>query len=130
MAINSRTKGKRAELEIASILRGYGYEARRTAQYCGNTGEASDVVGVDGLHIEVKRREQFSDEPSLQQAERDARKGEIPVVFYRRSREKWKATMRMDMFMLIWNELTDLQKYQIREKIKFSVKSEKIGKQP
>lgn len=128
--MNSRTKGKRAELEIASILRGYGYEARRTAQYCGNTGEASDVVGVDGLHIEVKRREQFSDEPSLQQAERDARKGEIPIVFYRRSREKWKATMRMDMFMLIWNELTDLQKYQIREKIKFSVKSEKIGKQP
>ena len=128
--MNSRTKGKRAELEIANILRGYGYEARRTAQYCGNTGEASDVVGVDGLHIEVKRREQFSDEPSLQQAERDARKGEIPVVFYRRSREKWKATMRMDMFMLIWNELTDLQKYQIREKIKFSVKSEKIGKQP
>jgi Holliday junction resolvase len=126
--MNSRTKGKRAELEIANILRGYGYEARRTAQYCGNTGEASDVVGVDGLHIEVKRREQFSDEPSLQQAERDARKGEIPIVFYRRSREKWKATMRMDMFMLIWNELTDLQKYQIREKIKFSVKSEKIGK--
>jgi hypothetical protein len=38
--------------------------------------------------------------------------------------------MRKDMFMLIWNELTDLQKYQIREKIKFSVKSEKIGKQP
>jgi Holliday junction resolvase len=125
--MNSRTKGKVAEREIANILKGYGYDAHRGQQYSGLAGDA-DVVGVDGIHIEVKRREQFSDEPSLQQAERDARKGEIPVVFYRRSREKWKATMRMDMFMLIWNELTDLQKYQIREKIKFSVKSEKIGK--
>ena len=127
--MNSRTKGKVAEREIANILKGYGYDAHRGQQYSGLAGDA-DVVGVDGIHIEVKRREQFSDEPSLQQAERDARKGEIPIVFYRRSREKWKATMRMDMFMLIWNELTDLQKYQIREKIKFSVKSEKIGKQP
>lgn len=125
--MNSRTKGKVAEREIANILKGYGYDAHRGVQYSGLNGDA-DVVGVDGIHIEVKRREQFSDEPSLQQAERDARKGEIPIVFYRRSREKWKATMRMDMFMLIWNELTDLQKYQIREKIKFSVKSEKIGK--
>lgn len=125
--MNSREKGKVAEREIANILKGYGYDAHRGQQYSGLAGDA-DVVGVDGIHIEVKRREQFSDEPSLQQAERDARKGEIPVVFYRRSREKWKATMRMDMFMLIWNELTDLQKYQIREKIKFSVKSEKIGK--
>lgn len=127
--MNSRTKGKVAEREIANILKGYGYDAHRGQQYSGLAGDA-DVVGVDGIHIEVKRREQFSDEPSLQQAERDARKGEIPVVFYRRSREKWKATMRMDAFMLIWNELTDLQKYQIREKIKFSEKSEKIGKQP
>ena len=127
--MNSRTKGKVAEREIANILKTYGYDAKRGVQYCGLNGNA-DVVGVDGLWIEVKRREQFSDEPSLQQAERDARKGDIPIVFYRRSREKWKVTMRMDMFMLIWNELSDLQKHNIKEKIKFSVKSEKIGKQP
>ena len=127
--MNSRTKGKVAEREIANILKGYGYDAHRGQQYSGLQGDA-DVVGVDGIHIEVKRRERFEDEPSLQQAERDARKGEIPIVFYRRSREKWKVAMRMDMFMLIWNELTDLQKHNIKEKIKFSVKSEKIGKQP
>ena len=127
--MNSRTKGKVAEREIANILKTYGYDAHRGQQYSGLQGDA-DVVGVPGIHIEVKRREQFSDEPSLQQAERDARKGEIPIVFYRRSREKWKVAMRMDMFMLIWNELSDLQKHNIKEKIKFSVKSEKIGKQP
>ena len=30
--------------------------------------------------------------------------------------------------MLIWNELTDLQKERIREKVKFSVKPNKNGK--
>ena len=127
--MNSKQKGKRGELDLVEQLRHCGYaNARRTAQYCGNTGDASDLTGVDGIHIECKRTESVRDEVFLQQAERDARKGEIPIVFYRRSREKWKVAMRMDMFMLIWNELSDLQKHNIKEKIKFSVKSEKIGK--
>ena len=125
--MNSRAKGKRGELELARILRGYGYEARRGQQYSGLMGDA-DVVGVDGLHIECKRAEQVRDEVFLQQAERDARKGELPVVMYRRNGEKWKVNLRLDMFMLIWNELTDLQKERIREKVKFSVKPNKNGK--
>ena len=64
----------------------------------------------------------------LQQAERDARKGEIPVVMYRRNGETWKANLRLELFMLIWNELTDLQKARIKEKVKFSVKPNKNGK--
>lgn len=129
MAINSRNKGAVGERELALLLRHAGYaNARRTAQYCGNTGDASDVTGVDGLHIECKRAEQVRDEVFIQQAERDARKGDIPTVFYRRNGEKWKVVMRMNMFMLIWNELTDLQKHNIREKVKLSVKSDKIGK--
>ena len=122
--MNSKQKGKRGELEVANILKNYGYDTRRSAQYCGNTGEAADVVGVSGLHIEVKRIESFRDEASLQQAERDAKKGELPIVFYRRSREKWKVALRMDLFMIVWNELSLEQKYRIKEKIKFSGKSE------
>ena len=55
--INSKDKGARNEREIANILKDHGYDARRTAQYCGNTGDASDVVGLDGFHIEVKHQE-------------------------------------------------------------------------
>ena len=128
--MNSKYKGKRGELELVAQLRHCGYaNARRTAQYYGNTGDAPDITGVDGLHIECKRAEQVRDEVFLQQAERDARKGDIPVVMYRRNGEKWKANMRLDTFMLIWNELTDLQKHNIKEKIKFIGKSDKIGKQ-
>lgn len=127
--MNSKSKGKRGELELAELLRHAGHaNARRSAQYCGNTGDAPDITGVDGLHIECKRAEQVRDEVFLQQAERDARKGDIPVVMYRRNGEKWKVNLRLEQFMLIWNELTDLQKERIREKVKFSVKPNKNGK--
>lgn len=116
--MNSKRKGSAGERELAKKLRTYGYDTRRSVQYNGMQGEA-DIVGIDGLHIECKRCEQVRDEVFLQQAERDAKKNEIPVVMYRRNGEKWKANMRLDMFMLIWNELSDLQKHKIKEKVKF-----------
>ena len=127
--MNSKSKGKRGELDLVEALRHAGYaNARRSAQYCGNTGDAPDIVGVDGLHIECKRREQIQDEVFIQQAEREAKKGLIPVVMYRRSREKWKVCIRLDLFMLIWKELTDLQRHNISEKIKFMGNVDKIRK--
>ena len=88
--MNSKQKGKRGELEAASFLRELGFpETRRTAQYCGNTGRADDIIGVEGLHIEVKRCEQVRIMDWLEQAERDSAEGAIPVVMFRRSREPW-----------------------------------------
>ena len=118
--MNSKKKGKDGELELAQHLRNKGYiEARRSAQYCGKTGDAPDIVGVEGLHIECKRVEQFRDEVSLQQAERDRKKRDMPVVMYRRNGERWKVLTRLDIFMAIWDELTDTQKQNIAEKAKF-----------
>ena len=45
--MNSRQKGKGGELELAKLLRAYGYNARRGQQYSGISGDA-DVVGVPG----------------------------------------------------------------------------------
>lgn len=127
--MNSRSKGKRGELELVAELGNAGHaNARRSAQYCGKTGEAPDIVGIEGLHIECKRVENFRDEVALNQAEGDAKKGEIPVVMYRRNREKWKVCLRLKVFMIIWNELTDLQKHNIREKLKFIDNVDKIRK--
>ena len=52
MAVNSKQKGARFERLLASRLREHGYDTRRTAQYCGNTGDAADVVGLPGIHID------------------------------------------------------------------------------
>lgn len=58
--INSKDKGARFERQLAGLFRDYGYSgARRTAQYCGNTGDASDVVGLPGIHVEAKHQEKI-----------------------------------------------------------------------
>ena len=101
MAINSKAKGKRGEIEIVRMLREYGYDCRRGQQYCGANGDA-DVVGLPGLHLEIKRVEKLNVENALRQAEADAKAGEIPVVMHRANREEWKVTLRLKDFMEIW----------------------------
>ena len=90
MAVNSKQKGARFERTLARILRTeYGYgEARRTAQYCGKTGDASDVVGLPGLHIEAKHQEQMRLYEWMAQAKRDAEAGgenRLPAVFHKKN---------------------------------------------
>lgn len=96
-----RDKGKRGELEIAHILEDHGYDARRGQQYCGTNGDA-DVVGVSGLHIEVKRTERCIPYKFLEQAKDDARNDEKPVVFHRQSRKPWIVIMDLDDFLDLW----------------------------
>lgn len=105
--INSKEKGKRFEREVASKLRDYGYEARRTAQYCGNTGDASDVIGLDGVHIECKHCEKISIYDWMAQAVRDSKangRGDIPAVFFRKNNAEILVTVRMDDFMKFYQE--------------------------
>ena len=96
---NSRQKGKRGELEVAHILQEHGFSARRTAQYCGNTGDAADVTGLPGYHLEVKRCETTKIWDWIQQAERDHKEGEIPLVVFRKSREAWQVCFSLENFL-------------------------------
>lgn len=107
MAVNSRRKGADGERSLAKILREYGYLTERTAQYCGKTGEAADIRGLPGIHIECKRVEKLNLSKAMQQAENDARDGEIPCVFHRKNREKWKVTMNLDDFMKMYERWSD-----------------------
>lgn len=106
--INSRAKGARFERELAKALIAHGYdEARRTAQYCGNTGDASDVVGLPGLHIEAKHCEQMRLYDWIAQAVRDAEangRGNLPAVFHKKNYADVLVTMRLDDFMQIYKE--------------------------
>ena len=77
------------------MLRQAGYTARRTAQYCGKTGDAADVDGLPGIHVEVKRTERFRLYDAMAQAIRDsAPTGDRPVVFHRRNNDDWLVIMR------------------------------------
>lgn len=90
--MNSRNKGKRGELEVAHLLKEYGYDARRGQQFSGINGDA-DVVGLPGIHIEVKRVEKLNIDNAMAQSIRDARDGEKPAVFHRKDRKQWLVTM-------------------------------------
>lgn len=92
----SRNKGKVGEREVAKFLRDHGYaDARRGVQFSGKTGQA-DVVGLPGIHLEVKRVERLNIENAMAQSIGDARDGEVPVVFHRKDRGEWMVTMRAE----------------------------------
>lgn len=100
----SREKGKRGEREWARFCCENGYECRRTSQYCGNTGNASDVVGLPGIHQEVKRTERFDLYGALHQAQNDAKSGEIPIVAHRKNDHKWVVVMDADDWFVLYRE--------------------------
>jgi Holliday junction resolvase len=84
----SRNKGKQGEREVAALLRDtFGIDARRAQQHKGGE-ESADVVGIDGLHIEVKRTERFNRWEALDQAEYDCG-ANVPLIAHRKSRKPW-----------------------------------------
>ena len=107
--MNSRQKGKRGELEAAKVLKEYGYDARRGQQFSGANGDA-DVVGLPGIHLEVKRVEKLNISEAMQQSIRDAREGELPVVMHRKNRETWLVTMPLRVFMILYKAWEKLRK--------------------
>lgn len=104
--INSREKGKTGEREFAALCREHGFEnARRGQQYSGLEGK--DVVGLEGIHIEVKRVERLNIDKAMKQSIEDSKDGEIPIVAHRKNREEWKVTMRAEdwlEFYKAWRE--------------------------
>ncbi|MBR5544889.1 MAG: hypothetical protein IKU66_05385 [Clostridia bacterium] len=106
MSVNSKQKGARFERLLASKFREYGYDARRTAQYCGNTGDASDVDGLPFIHIEAKHQEQMRLYDWMEQAKRDAKAGgnNLPVVFHKKNNAEILVTMPFESWMELYRE--------------------------
>lgn len=102
----SRDKGKRFERTVAHMFRDEGYEARRSAQYCGKTGDAADVVGPPGIHIECKHVETSKKIYDwMDQAVRDSGKsGNKPVVIHHRNNCDTLVTMRFEDWIEIYRE--------------------------
>lgn len=103
---SSKARGKRGELNLVHALRDAGFtEARRTAQYCGKAG-TSDVVGIEGLHVEVKNQERLNIWSALAQSQRDTEAdgdGDIPAVFFKRNRSGWYVALPLPNFIKLYN---------------------------
>ena len=94
--MNSRNKGKRGELEAAKAWRDHvGTPLRRTAQVDGSL--SADLTGIDGLHLEVKRRARIAATDYMLQAMRDSEgKDKIPTVLMRQDHfPEWLVVVRL-----------------------------------
>lgn len=102
MGSKSVQKGARAEREVMYLLRECGYPVERggTQSY----GQQPDLYGLDGIHIEIKRREAVNLSAALAQAEADAQKfGDgLPAVFHRANRKPWTVSMPLDAWLQLY----------------------------
>lgn len=100
----SQVKGRRAEIELAGLLQEYGYNVRPGEPV--SYGAEPDLVGLENIHIEVKRRENVNLSAALEQAEADAQKfGDgLPCVFHRANRQGWRVTMPLSAWLELYGE--------------------------
>ena len=104
----ARNKGANAEREVAELIRKHGLEARRGFVFC----KESDIVGLEGFHVEVKRQETYKLDDWMEQSIKDAdKKGEgIPIVVFRKSRKPWRVLIDFEQFLELVKEVKDGQK--------------------
>ena len=100
--MNSKDKGKRGEREVAAFLRSEGYDARRGVQYKGGP-DSPDVVGLPGVHIEVKRTERLDLYGALAQSKGDAG-DEMPVVIHRKNDCEWVVIQPLKDWMKLYRQ--------------------------
>lgn len=97
--MNSRSKGKRGELDWAKFLTDAGYAARRGQQFRGGS-DSPDVVciGLDEFHFEVKRVQAGNPYVWMDQAAAECG-GKMPIVAHRRNNKDWIVVMRAGDFL-------------------------------
>lgn len=95
---SSRRKGQVGERELANLLgEMLGVTLKRRVR--NHEGE-SDITGLDGFSVEVKRQAT----PAVrswwkQTVYQAAETGDIPVLFYRLPRREWKAVISLHPFL-------------------------------
>lgn len=99
MHMNSRSKGKRGELELAAFLRERGIAARRGQQFKGGEGSPDVVSAFPHVHWEAKRVEAGNPYDWLDQARRDGGEGKLPIVAHKRNRRDWIAILPLDQLV-------------------------------
>ena len=98
----SQRKGAAGERELAALLSAAGYECQRGGSL--SFWEIPDVLGLQGIHIEVKRVEKLNVGEAMEQAIRDSDRmlDGMPALFHRRNRKPWLVTMRLEDWLKLY----------------------------
>ena len=94
MGEKERRKGARGERLLRAFLEGCGISAKRGFVWMGQ----SDLVGIEGIHVECKFVEKLNVRKAMDQAisEAEKRKDGLPTVFWKVSRRPWLTVMRTE----------------------------------
>ena len=76
--------------------------------------EGEDVIGLDCIHIEVKRVQALNLDEAMEQAKRDSKDNQLPAVFHRKNNKKWKVTMELGDWIKLYNEYYSSMKLKER----------------
>jgi len=108
MTINSRQKGAAGEREWAKFTKKTwrAMFARRGCQFAGGP-ESPDVIGIPGLHCEVKRCEKLSAYKAMSQAVKDSGNN-TPYVAHRRNCEEWLIIIRAEDVLAFVKAINEL----------------------
>ena len=100
-------KGRRAEIDLSRLLNSYGYSTRPGEPL--SFGREADIVGLDGIHLELKRRENPDISAALRQAREDSERfGDgLPAVFTRGNRQRWRVVMDLDMWLQMYRDFAE-----------------------
>ena len=103
----SRDKGARAERMWRDVCRAEGYDAKRGCQLYDRGSEIADVIGLPGIHVEVKAVERLNIRDAMSQSVQDAEaegKGNLAIVAHKKNREGWLVTMRAEDWFRVYRE--------------------------
>ena len=93
--VNAKDKGKRGERMWVSVLRFFGWEAKRTGFHQSQMGcESPDVTceALSPIRFEVKNTKLCKIKDWMSQAEGDCKPWEIPVIVWRHE-ARWVAIL-------------------------------------
>lgn len=96
----AQNKGKRGELLLVHFLESMGLVVKRGYVWLNQ----SDLVGLDGIHIECKFVEALNVRKALNQAIEEAEKKRdgLPTVFWKASRKEWVTVMRTEDWVKLY----------------------------
>jgi len=108
--VNSRQKGARTERALASLIKEFGWIARRTGFYQSQAGhDAADVECKDlPIHWESKGAERLQIRDWLAQACGDCRDDQMPVIAWKSKNRPWVGIMILEDLLTILQH-TDLE---------------------
>ena len=104
MAKTQKAKGARGEIMFRDFCREHGFaNVQRGGQLPYQKGSfLADVIGLAGVHLEIKNVEKLNVREAEEQAERDCQDGRIPILAHKKNRKPWLITMRADDWLLMY----------------------------